>query len=746
MRTLLFLVLSLLVPACGGSGSAFSHRYADNDASALDAVNDRLRAAPAPEVAAVAIGAATSPPGLWAYDLEAGRLLFSIEAALGTVPHVAGDFLVTEEGEDAVVRRLSDGRETARMGREGLRLVGAAGEGSLGAFVLSTTGGALAESVLVVMSEGSLGSRTRVEQALGEPAVRAGMIFVPWGHQNVSVLDAASSGEIARLRVDAVVGHAVARGDDVFVGQTSLGRFGGHLTGGAGWLSTDDLASASGAELYDDAYAPPPNAVSAAHHVRLVLGPTVRDGDLRVALEGNAIYETFYRTIFAVEMPGGRARWATTVRSDVVGASVEPSGLLLADETGEIVLLDQRDGRPGFRASVGIASSYVTFRTSGFNPSTPFGGDVLPLRDQLLAVASDTDTRLVPARAFAVRLLGASPEPEVTTNLLSLCEDRSAAPQVHTAACDALAARTTGADAVVAALGRHAGFLTGTSAPPVGALARAAAGMSERRALPLLLAHLRDPETAAADLPALLGAVATLGDATALEPLADWLRLYHAEPDGSELSAALAAAVSTYAQLAGPTTAETLQPLIDDPMTNALLRERAREVLAPPAEAIPTTLEDEPASEASAGRSGSRPAAATTGGRAATEEERERAIAARGRPAVTEAAAAEDDPPSGGAGLLFGGADERLPTVVTPAMIEDALYDFRRDLRECLVTPRVTHASARLVLVLDPSGMLLMVSVSPPEIQSCVEPLARSASYPRLDARGRQTVTYEIRR
>jgi hypothetical protein len=740
------LLLSVLLPACGGSGAAFSHRYADNDAGSIDAVNARLRATPAPEVTAVAVGAASSPPGLWAYDLEAGRLLFSIETTLGTVPHVAGDFLVTEEGEDVVVRRLSDGRETARMGREGLRLVGASGEGPLGAFVLSTTGGALAESVLVVTREGGLGARTRVEQALGEPALRAGMIFVPWGHQNVSVLDAGSGDELARLRVDAVVGHAVARGDDVFVGQTSLGRFGGHLIGGAAWLTADEIPSASGAELYDDAYAPPPSAVSAAHHVRRVLGPMVRDGDLRIALEGNALYETFYRTIFAVELPGGRARWATTVRSDVVGASVEPLGLLLADETGEIVMLDQRDGRPGFRASVGIASSYVTFRTSGFRPSAPFSGDVLPVRDQLLAVASDTDARLVPARAFAVRLLGASPEPEVTTNLLSLCEDRSAAPLVHTAACDALAARTTGADAVIAALGRHAGFLTGTGAPPVGALARAAAAMSERRALPLLLAHLRDPETSAADLPALLGAVATLGDATALEPLADWLRLYHAEPDGSELSAALAAAVTTYAQLAGPTSAEALQPLIDDPMTNALLRERARDALAPPAEAIPTTLDDEGASAAPAGRAEAAPASAATSGRAASEEERERAIAARGRPTVAEEPAGDEEASDAGTGFLFGGAAERLPTVVTPAMIEDALYDFRRDLRDCLVTPRVTHASARLVLVLDPSGMLLMVSASPPEIQSCVEPLARSASYPRFDARGRQTVTYEIRR
>lgn len=743
------LLFALLVPACGAS-SAFGHRYPDNRTADLDAVTARLAASSAPEVSAVAVGVASAPPGLWAYDLDASRLLFSIETPLGTVPHVAGDWVVTEEGEDAVVRRLSDGQQTARIARRGLRLVGAAGEGRLGALVLSTTTGAVAESVLVLLDAGGTGARIEVEQALGEPAVRAGMVFVPWGHQNVSVLDGATGAEIARLRVDQVVGHAVARGDDVFVGQSSLARFGAALVSGGEWLTPSETERASGARLYDDAYAPPPNATSAAHHVRMALGPVARPGTGEVGLDGNALYEIFYRAIFALEGTSDEPRWATTVRTDVVGVSVEPAGLLVADEAGEIVLLDQRDGRPSFRASVGIASSYVTFRTSGFSPSAPFEGDVLPLRDQLLAVAADTDARLVPARAFAVRLLGLSPEPEVTRNLIALCEDRSAAPSVHTSACETLAARTVGADAVLEALGRHAAFLTGTSAPPVGPLASAAARMSERRALPALLAHLRDPETPAADLPALFAAIATLGDATALEPLADWLRLYHAEPDDSDLAPALAAGASAYAQLAGPTAADLLQPLVDDPMTNALLRQRAQEALAPDTAEPAPEASAEPARVATASRTRRAreraPSAsdAAPSGRAGSEEASERAIAARARPTPSGSDAVDED--DSDAYRTDGHAEVELPTHLTTEMIREALTDFRRELRECLVTPRLTHGMARVVIVLDPTGMVLMVHVAPTEIQACVEPLVRSASYPGFSGHRRQTVTYEIRR
>lgn len=782
------LVLSLVgLVGCGGGGSAFGPTYPDNRARDLEDVEARLRGSSPSHASAIAVGIGTSPAGLYAYDLEAGRVLWNEPATLGTVPHLAGDYVVSEEGEEAIVRRLSDGAITYRLPRRGLRLVGAAGEGDLGALVLSTTAGAVAESTLVILSRGNGAHRFEVSQALGEPAVRAEMIFVPWGHQNVSVLEGSSGAEIARLRSREVVGHAISRGNDVFIGQSRLARFSAALSADPTWLEPSETERSSGATLFDDAYAPPPAAASAAHHVRMAFAPR-RSTELAGAkLETDTLYEVFYRAVFALEgpaeggAPGNTARWATVTAADVVGVAVETAGIFVADESGRLTLLETSDGRVRWTAETGIPSSYVALRVEGFAPAGAPTGDVLPLRDQLLAVASDTDARLVPARAFAVRLLGASPEPEVTGNLVSLCEDRAAAPSVHTAACETLALRTVGGDQVIAALDRHAAFLTGTTAPPVGALARAALAMGERRALPLLLSHLSDPETGAADLVALFDALGGFGDPSALSPIADWLRLYHAEADDSGLGEALAAGARAYGTLAGPTASDLLQPLLDDPTTHALLREAAQAMLASPAEATPASEAPEPEAVAPAtrrrrsGREAMSAVAARTGeeatasdvpplappptettrtvpppvsatlpadaadGRYAAEQARERAIAERARAAAAAAAAAE-------AAEEEDWGDEELPTHLTSEMIVEALRDFRRDLRECLVTDRLTYGNARVVLVIEPTGAVAMVRVAPTEIQDCVEPLIRSTPYPATSALRRQTVTYDIRR
>lgn len=769
------IVLSLLA-GCGGGGSAFGPTYPDNRQADLDAVASRLASAPAPD-GAIAVGIATNPQGLFAYDLAAGRLLWNEATTLGTIPHLAGDYVVSEEGDDLVVRRLADGVVTARTERRGLRLVGGAGEGATGAAVLSTTGGAAAESILFGLSRGSIAQRYRVDQALGEPAVRAGMIFVPWGHQNVSVIDATTGAELARLRVREVVGHAVAYGREVFVGQNALARFSSGLVSDPEWLTPSEAERSSGANLFDDAYAPPPAAVSAAHHVRMAFAPIAGGEGHGAGFEGGALYEVFYRAVFALEGSGGAPRWAALNRVDVVGAAASSTGIFIADEAGTLSLLDGATGQARWTTSIGIESSYVALRVEGFAPSGSPSGDVLPLPDQLLTVAADTDARLVPARAFAVRLLGASSEPAVTTHLITLCEDRSAAPAVHAAACETLGERTLGGDQVVAALGRHAAFLTGTSAPPVGPLAHAALAMGERRAVPLLLAQLVDPNTAASDLAALLEALGAFGDTTALAPLADWLRLYHAETDDSGMGEALVAGARAYATLSGPTAADLLQPLLADPSTHPLLRQAAQTLLAPPeaegeaegddadaaglpearveattdprtasstysdADAdgtevradVPAPLPPSADTPLTVRAPAALPVDAAMEGRFAAEVARERAQAQRAAAARATAIAARS-------------SGRETPAHLTPELVEEALRDFRVALRACLVTPRLTFARARVALVVEPTGALMVVHVTPTELQGCIEPLVRSTSYPASSARRQQIITFEIRR
>jgi hypothetical protein len=198
---------------------------------------------------------------------------------------------------------------------------------------------------------------------------------------------------------------------------------------------------------------------------------------------------------------------------------------------------------------------------------------------------------LVPARAFAVRQLAGQPEASVTEHLIVLCDERSLPADLRRAACDALGGRELGADAVLAALGRRASYLAETRAPPVGALATAAARLGERRAVPLLIGHLRDPETALTDFPALAAALGQLGDNAAAEPLEDFLWLYHAEGEDPALAAALGHVARGLLALAGPVGREAVEAVMDAPFTSPGVRAQLAAALQAAAQATPAASE-----------------------------------------------------------------------------------------------------------------------------------------------------------
>jgi hypothetical protein len=313
---------------------------------------------------------------------------------------------------------------------------------------------------------------------------------VPWGHQNISVVDLGSGSEIARLRAtEGVVASAVAEGGSVYFGQE-----------GAALLSTNVTPTfvtipgemPGDPALLRDAYQPPPGPNSAQSRVRLVARLTSREG--AAAFEGDAAYLVYYRLVIALNADGQSARWIAQLPRDAVGADVIDRGLLVTDESGAVHVLSTADGRESRVVQLGSGVIYATSEADALSPGSP-SGEVLPLRDQLLSAAQNTDARLVPLRELAVRLLAALPEAEVTGNLIAICEEPATTASVRREACRVLALRTTGNADVLRALERHASFLRGIHAPPVGALAEASLAMNEHRAVPLLLSHLRDPET-----------------------------------------------------------------------------------------------------------------------------------------------------------------------------------------------------------------------------------------------------------
>jgi hypothetical protein len=274
---------------------------------------------------------------------------------------------------------------------------------------------------------------------------------------------------------------------------------------------------------------------------------------------------------------------------------------------------------------------------------------------------------------------------------------------VRERACAKLKDRAIGADHLLAALERHAGYLEGTTSPPVGALAKAAASLNEKRAVPLLIAHLRDPNTRSNDLPPLVAALGELGDPAAGEPLADFFRLYHADPIDEHVVAAVELVPDALVKLSGPVALPVLEAVTYDGLGTYSVRQKARvalDLLAAQQEAAQKTDEQ-------------------------AQAQQEQQVAAE-----TKAAS---DP------------DTLLPTHLTTDMISEALLPVRDQLRACLDQGQKQTFQARMVLVLE-EGQALMVSVLPAELQSCVEPLVRAQKFPRTRTIKREQMSYTIKR
>lgn len=566
-RASIALTVALLAMGCGGAGG-LSPTFPDNQPDDLAAVLQRAQRGAAERPVAVGL----TENQLYAFDLEAGRLAW--EQAVGeprTAPSIAGELVILHEGERVVGRRLRDGAVALAIPAGNLQLVGAAGEGDLAAIVLSTGGAVGARSRVFIVRGGGIASELALDVAAGVPAVRGAVVFLPWGNQNVSAIDGETGTELARLRyLDGVVGHVRASAAGLVFGQSGAGRVASDVSrDGVGWYQPDVSALPGQPPLWRNAYEPPAGPRSAVHKVALAWAPATGEGALRMT--DDTLYLTFYRMVFGLAQEGLAPRFVYEHPADLVGAAAREGGVLLADAEGGLTFVGA-DGRPLWSAETERRPSVVVMRVDGFSPAGETGPALPPLADQLLGAAQSTDARLVPARAFAVRALAAQPAESVTEHLIVLCDERSLPADLRRAACEALGGREVGADIVLAALERRASYLAETHAPPVGALATVAARLRESRAVPLLIGHLRDPETSLADFPALCAALAQLGDRAAVEPLQDFLWLYHADGEDPGLAVALGHVARALVALAGPVGREEIERVLDAPFTPPAIR------------------------------------------------------------------------------------------------------------------------------------------------------------------------------
>lgn len=559
----------LLVAGC--AGQAFAPTFPEYEEPGFTQVMNGLAAAKGRADPAVVVGVAKGPDRIFAYDIGEGVVRWVVEAKPRTAPLVAGSHVVLEEEKGIVARRLADGTVAFRIKDSDYRLIAADGDGTHTVISVAVAEDGERRSGAVYVAKGdSIAWSRRSDLPVGTPAVFGGLVVVPWATQRLSVLDAYTGEEKARLRIrDTVVGQAFVHGPSLYFGQRGIFR----LTRS---IETGSKKSAAYAEpagrplpgqppLLRDGYEPLPAPDHAGHRLRLAWAPAGQDEEVKFA--DDTLYLLFYRFVFALDAATDSVRWVVRHDADFVGAAVRGGGILVADERGKLFVLDAAHGTRIWEASTDLPTAAVTISPGAKLPdatSAPAEGE--PLAKQLAETARLDDVRLGGGRALAVRFLANIEGANVTADLVALCANRAGLEQVRRAACDAVATRKEGAPSIREALKAKASFLAGTGAPPSGALAKAAATMELRDVVPSLLAHLDDPATPTEELPGIFAALGALGSPAVATRIEAFVRLYRGEVDPGLLHA-LGSAGEALVALRGGQAAAFLTAIADDPST-----------------------------------------------------------------------------------------------------------------------------------------------------------------------------------
>jgi hypothetical protein len=411
--------------------------------------------------------------------------------------------------------------------------------------------------------------------------------------------------------------------------------------------------------------------------------------------------------LFALAAGSDDVRWVRIFDHDLVGSAIQPGGMFVADNAGMLRFIDNA-GVTRIQRDLGRPLQTLTIRPGAWVPAASAETAAKPgeapagsLREQLFAAAALEDDRLTAGRGFAIEHLARNDDAAVTANLIALCSAAKSPQPLQLAACAYLSKRTSGGDSVIDAMRRHASFLENADPPPVGALAQAAAGMQLKKAGPLLVAHVEDPNTNARDLPVLFDALEKLNHRGASSAIERFVRLHHAEPEGSEAAPALYAALHAIGALRIKSARSSLQDIEGDALTPNSVRDKAREALAlldaPPAPpAPPASSKPEP------------------------------------KPEPAEEAQEGDDTQT----------DPR-PYALTAEMVRASLQPVQKKLSQCLAADTTRPRSARVSMVVQGEGRVEGIFVVPTTLQACIEPLVREAKFPATRL-GRQRVMHVV--
>jgi len=567
----------------------FTTQWLSDAGTSIAAIEAEVRQSPKPPSSNVVVGVGEA--AVVGLPLAGGQR-WSYSAVPDTQPSIAGELVIFSSRGKLIALNATSGAPLWSVDSDGMWLKGAADDGSTSVATLGRTDGR--KSVLLVVSRtGSVVTRISTEIALGRPAARGGIAFVPWAGQYVSAIRMSNGEEDGRLLTRELTSHALNSAGELFFGEKGMLHFDEHVRyantnqGQRAMLPSRILPGQP--RWLGPGATPPVIDPGAPARIRIYAEP-VWDGKT-TSFSSNEFVATYFRTVLGFDAKTAELRFTHALDTAAIGGGAASNGFVLCTESGKIATFDARGA---VSAQLDLATPLRGCSVSAATFKVAAGRDPKGLAEQIDQALGELDPEMAAAQAFLISELGRLEDPIVTKTLIQLATTSRVGPDLRTRARELLAQRRSGAEYMLQALERRYDFLSGDLLPPpVGPLADALAAMKESRAAPLLAKHLNDPSTSAADVRRAAQALTVLASPAELPSLRTFFALYRATADEPDLIASVIAIARALVRIGGDEGKTIVERAARDPLTQP---EIARELGTLTAAVAPNATASRPVS------------------------------------------------------------------------------------------------------------------------------------------------------
>ncbi|HEY3664499.1 MAG TPA: PQQ-binding-like beta-propeller repeat protein [Polyangiaceae bacterium] len=565
------------------SAQGFNTDWQNDGGRSIATVEQRLHALPPLANAGVVVGVTDS--GLAGSSLD-GKSHWVHAGRVSSLPIVAGQLVIVAEGDQILALDAASGAKAWSIGNRGLSLRGAANDGTSSVLVLADAHKSL---FLGVSASGSALGSAETSAALGTPAARGGVGFVPWSNQYVSALDIRSGEESGRLLAREQVSRAMNFAGHIYFGEKGLLRLDEKVrfasTNQATHVTLPKLALPGKPDWLGSGLVSATSDANARSKIRIYAAPAEAPGG-ELTLGGGTFAATYFRVVFGLDAKTGALHWVRALPADIVGGAAASSGFILCDVNGKVWALDSGGGDA---ASPDLGSKIRLCAADAGAQPIPAGPARGALAGQIAQALDQLEPDMAEAERYLVGELGKLEDPLVTKTLIDLSSSPRIPPELRDETRRLLALRKNGTDYMLTALARHYDFVSGVLlAPPVGPLADALAAANETRAAPLLAKHLNDPANSADDVAHAARALVKLATAAEYEDLRTFFALYRATADDEALVTAVVACAEALLRVGGDAGRAAVERAAQDPLTQSDVRRLLPDVLAKSSASAPT--------------------------------------------------------------------------------------------------------------------------------------------------------------